>query len=142
MAELKSAGELKIVLDGDEYTLLEEDLIIETAQVPGYEASSDKGVTVVLDTNLTDKLIEEGFVREIVSKIQTMRKDNGFEVLDKITVYSKGNDKIKEVIQKNSEEIKVDVLAVDIIFDGDFSGALLKEWNINGENVELGVKKN
>ena len=142
MAELKSAGELKIVLDGDEYTLLEEDLIIETAQVPGYEASSDKGVTVVLDTNLTDKLIEEGFVREIVSKIQTMRKDNGFEVLDKITVYSKGNDKIKEVIQKNSEEIKGDVLAVDIIFDGDFSGALLKEWNINGENVELGVKKN
>ena len=110
------------------------------AQMDGYVSEGDNEATVVLDTNLTEELIEEGFVREIISKIQTMRKEADFEVMDKITVYAKDNAKIADLLSKNAEEVKNDVLATDIIFD-DMQG-YSKEWNINGENVVLGVKKN
>lgn len=99
MAELKSTGELKLDIDGQEIVLLEEDLLIDMAQMEGYVSESDHTITVVLDTNLTPELIEEGFVRELVSKIQTMRKEAGFEVMDKIRVYAKDNDKIVDIMK-------------------------------------------
>ena len=117
-----------------------DDLLIEIAQTEGFESGNDGDITVVLDTNLTPELVEEGFMREIISKIQTMRKEAGFEVMDKITVYSDGNDKIAELISKNEDTVKNDVLATEII-TGKIEG-YSKEWNINGENVTFGVKKN
>ena len=93
----------------------------------------------MLDTRLSDELIEEGFVREIISKIQTMRKDSGFEVMDHIRVYTFGNDRIDAVVSKNASSIKEDVLADDINTNSDFANA--KEWNINGEKVKIGVEK-
>jgi isoleucyl-tRNA synthetase len=110
------------------------------AQVEGYVSDGDNKVTVVLDTKLTPQLIEEGFVREITSKIQTMRKEAGFEVTDKITVYIKDNEKIAELVLKNSQSIKSDVLAREII-EGSSDG-YEKQWNINGEDVVIAVKKN
>jgi len=107
--------------------------------MPGYVSDSDYGVTVVLDTNLTDELIEEGLTREIISKIQTMRKDAGFDVTDTINVYEKDNDRIKEVMEKNAEIIKGDVLGMNIIF-GETKG-YEKKWNINGEEATLSVEK-
>ena len=97
------------------------------------------GVTVVLDTRLSEELIEEGFVREIISKLQTMRKDSGFEVMDNIYIYISDSEKIKAIMEKNADEIKNDVLALDIIFDSKCDNS--KEWNINGEKVSLGVVK-
>ena len=105
----------------------------------GYVSDSDKGITVVLDTNLTEELIEEGFVREVISKIQTMRKDTGFEVMDHIHVYVMGNDTIADVIKKNQEQIQGEVLAESVVY-GEVKGAD-KEWNINGEKVILAVEK-
>ena len=119
--------------------LKEEDLIIEAKQVEGYTAASDGKVTVVLDKNLTPELIEEGFVREIVSKVQTMRKEAGFEVMDRIRVFSFGNEKIEEILRLHDEEISGDVLA-DGIFFGEPKG-YVKDWKINGEAVTLGVEK-
>ena len=116
------------------------DLLIDIAQKPGYESQSDKGITVVLDTNLSEELLEEGFVREIISKIQTMRKEADFQVMDRITIYVKDNDKVKEVLEKNAENIKAEVLADAIVTDEALG--YTKEWSINGENVTLGVKKN
>ena len=139
MAELKETGSLKITVDGNEEALSEEDLLIETAQTEGFESNSDYGVTVVLDTNLTPELIEEGFVREIISKIQTMRKDSDFEVMDHIKISCQGNDKIAEIITNNADVIKNDTLADEI--DTANADGNTKEWNINGENVTLGVKK-
>ena len=139
MAELKETGSLKITVDGNEEALTEEDLLIETAQTEGFESNSDYGVTVVLDTNLTPELIEEGFVREIISKIQTMRKDSDFEVMDHIKISCQGNDKIAEIITNNADVIKNDTLADEI--DTANADGNTKEWNINGENVTLGVKK-
>ena len=139
MAELKETGSLKITVDGNEEALSEEDLLIETAQTEGFESNSDYGVTVVLDTNLTPELIEEGFVREIISKIQTMRKDSDFEVMDHIKISCQGNDKIAEIITNNADVIKNDTLADEI--DKANADGNTKEWNINGENVTLGVKK-
>ena len=115
MAELKSTGELKLDIDGQEIVLLEEDLLIDMAQMEGYVSESDHTITVVLDTNLTPELIEEGFVRELVSKIQTMRKEAGFEVMDKIRVYAKDNDKIVDIMKNHGDEIKSEVLAEDIV---------------------------
>lgn len=109
------------------------------SQKEGYVSQADHGVTVVLDTNLTPALLEEGFVREIISKVQTMRKEAGFEVIDHITVYEEGNDKIKEVMTKYTDEIKNDVLADDMCLDAE--GGYSKEWDINGEKVRLGVEK-
>ncbi len=140
MDEINATGALKLNIDGQDIELLKEDLLIDMAQVEGFVSDSDGKVTVVLDTNLTPELIEEGFVREIISKIQTMRKEAGFEVMDKITVYVKDNDKIITLVNKNLEELKAEVLATDVI-TGKADG-FTKEWNINGENVTLGVKKN
>lgn len=140
MNELKENELIKFTIDNENIELSQDDVLIETAQMEGYVAESDKNITIVLNTNLTEELLEEGFVREIISKIQTMRKEAEFEVLDKITVYHNGNDNIANIICKNIEQIKEDVLATDII-NGSNNG-YSKEWNINGEKVTLTVVKN
>ncbi len=139
MDELNANGVLKLQLSNITAELEREDLLIETAQVEGFESASDYGITVVLDTNLTPELIEEGFVREIISKIQTMRKDSGYEVMDHVVLYHSGNDKIKEIIANNKDEIMEDVLADDIKFDTNCDNE--KQWDINGEKVTLGLQK-
>jgi len=139
MAELKSTGELKLDIDGQEIVLLEEDLLIDMAQMEGYVSESDHTITVVLDTNLTPELIEEGFVSELVSKIQTMRKEAGFEVMDKIRVYAKDNDKIVSIMKNHGDEIKSEVLAEEIV-TGETKG-YEKEWNINSEKVTMAVER-
>jgi len=139
MAQLNAEGALKFDFDGTEVVLEKDDLLIDTAQVEGYVSESDNNITVVLDTNLSPELIEEGFVREIISKIQTMRKEAGFEVMDKIVVNVSKNDSIIKVVTDNLDEIKAEVLANEIVFD-KIEG-YSKEWNINGEKVTLGVEK-
>ena len=139
MAEVRSTGQLELNIDGTSVVLSEEDLLIETAQMEGYISESDNSITVVLDTNLTPELVEEGFVREIISKVQTMRKEAGFEVMDKICVYIKDNDVIKGIAQKYKEQISSEVLAQDIILE-EMDG-YEKEWNINSEKVTMAVKK-
>ena len=139
MDTLNEKGALTFEFDGSEVVLTKEDLLIDTAQIDGYVSEGDNSVTVVLDTNMTPELIEEGFVREIVSKIQTMRKEAGFEVMNHIYVFQDNNDKIAEILKNNSEEIKREVLA-DSIYLGQMKG-YAKEWNINGEQVMLGVEK-
>ncbi|MGN8805601.1 MULTISPECIES: isoleucine--tRNA ligase [unclassified Blautia] len=139
MNELRTNGVLKLDINGNDVELTEEDLIIETAQTEGYVSESDGETSVVLDTNLTPELIEEGFVREIISKIQTMRKEAGFEVMDKIVVYAHGNDKIQDVMKAHEDEIKSEVLADEMVL-GETDG-YVKEWNINKEAVTMGVKK-
>ena len=140
MNELREKGTLTLDIDGNKAELLEEDLLIETAQTEGFVTETEGDVSVVLDTNLTPELIEEGFVREIISKVQTMRKEAGFEVTDRITLYAKDNDRILSVMDAHKDEISRDVLADDIV-SGSTEG-YEKEWNINGEDVTLGVKKN
>ena len=139
MNELRTNGVLKLDINGNNVELTEEDLLIETAQTEGYVSESDGETSVVLDTNLTPELIEEGFVREIISKIQTMRKEAGFEVMDKIVVYAHGNDKIQDVMKAHEDEIKSEVLADEMVL-GETDG-YVKEWNINKEAVTMGVKK-
>ena len=139
MNTLNSEGALKFDINGEEVVLSKEDLLIETVQKDGFVSESDNKMTVVLDTNLTPELIEEGFVRELISKIQTMRKEAGFEVMDKIVVYAKDNDKLKGIMESNKEDIKHDVLADDIEYDS--ADGYVKDWDINGEKVTLGVKR-
>ena len=139
MNELRTTGLLTLDIDGNKAELSEEDLLIETAQTEGYVTEADGDISVVLDTNLTPELIEEGFVREIVSKVQTMRKEAGFEVMDKIHIYAKDNDKILELMKNHKEEIMSEVLAEDMTL-GTTDG-YVKEWNINKEPVVLGVAK-
>ena len=139
MNELRTNGVLKLDINGNNVELTEEDLLIETAQTEGYVSESDGETSVVLDTNLSPELIEEGFVREIISKIQTMRKEAGFEVMDKIVVYAHGNDKIQDVMKAHEDEIKSEVLADEMVL-GETDG-YVKEWNINKEAVTMGVKK-
>ncbi len=139
MDELKASGALKLDIQGEEVVLLEEDLLIDTAQIEGYESVQEGEITVVLDMNLTPELVEEGFVRELISKVQTMRKEAGFEVTDRIVIYAAGNERIEEILNANTEEIKSEVLADDIV-SGSVDG-YVKEWNINGETVNMGVKK-
>ena len=139
MKELRENGVLILDIDGNKVELAEEDLLIETAQTEGYVTETDGETSVVLDTNLTPELIQEGFVREIISKVQTMRKEAGFEVMDKIIVYAKDNDKIMDIMKANQDEIKREVLAENIIL-GEAEG-YTKEWNINKEAVTLGVSK-
>ena len=139
MDELNASESLKFEVNGQEVTLFREDLLIDMAQTEGYVSESDNGITVVLDTNLTEELLEEGFVREIISKIQTMRKEADFEVTDKIKVYYNGTERAEAVFAKYAEEIAGEVLALSLC-----KGALegyTKEWNINGENVTMGVEK-
>ena len=139
MAQLKAEGALKLDNISDEVVLCEEDLLISMAQTEGYVSDSDNGVTVVLDTNLTPELIEEGTVREIISKLQTMRKEADFEVTDRISVTYSGSDKLGEIFEKYGDNIKTVVLA-DAIAKGTADG-YQKEWKINGETVLLGVQK-
>ena len=139
MNELRSTGLLTLDINGNKVELSEEDLLIETAQTEGYVTEADGDISVVLDTNLTPELIEEGFVREIVSKVQTMRKEAGFEVMDKIHIYAKDNDRILELMKNHKEEIMSEVLAEDMTL-GTTDG-YVKEWNINKEPVVLGVAK-
>ena len=140
MNELKANGTVKFNIEGTDVELAESDLLIETAEKGGFVTEEDRGITVVIDTNLTPELIEEGFVREIVSKIQTMRKEADFEVMDRIKVGFEGSDLLKGVVERNAEEIKTDVLADEIV-EGTFEG-YAKEWNINGEKVNIVVVKN
>ena len=139
MEELNTTGTLKVVVDGTEESLEKEDLLIETAQLEGYMSETDRGITVVLDTNLTPELIEEGFVREVISKIQTMRKEADFQVMDHICVYQQGNDTICDIIEKNADQIKEEVLADEICLDR--MDGHTASWKINGEEVTLGVSK-
>ncbi len=139
MDELKANGVLKLVFDGEEVLLTQEDLLIETAQAEGYISENNGDISVVLSTILTPELIEEGFVRELISKIQTMRKEAGFEVMDKIRVSVKDNDKIQTVMQKFEKDIQTDVMADEIVYGTAIGYS--KEWNINGEAVTLGVEK-
>ena len=139
MAELKENGVLALTEVEGDVKLTEEDLLITMTQMEGYVTEGDNTVTVVLDTNLTPELIEEGFVREIISKIQTMRKEAGFEVMDKITIYYKADAKVADIFGKYGSEIQSDVLG-NAIVAGELDG-YQKEWNINGETVLLGVKK-
>ena len=137
--QLDTEGVLTIELDSGKISLAPEELLISMTQQEGYVSQADRGMTVVLDTNLTPELIEEGFVREIISKIQTMRKEAGFEVTDHIEVCASGNDKIEAIMTDNMETIQHDVLA-DAISFGEEKG-FSKEWNINGEKVKLSVDR-
>ena len=139
MDTLNAGGNIEFSVNGENVSLSKEDLLIEMVKKEGYVSENDNVMTVVLDTNLTDELIEEGFVREIISKIQTMRKEAGFEVMDRIKVYSKNSDKIAEILNRNKEELMSEVLADDVII-GETLG-YEKEWNINGEDVTLSVMK-
>ncbi|GLC80505.1 isoleucine--tRNA ligase [Lacrimispora brassicae] len=139
MDTLNETGALTFSFNGTEVVLTRDDLLIDTAQTEGYVSEGDNTITVVLDTNLTPELLAEGFVRELISKIQTMRKEAGFEVTDHIVVYSKGNEKIAGILKSHEEEVKSEVLAEDIILET--LAGYEKEWNINGENVTLGVEK-
>ena len=139
MDELNEKGALVFDVDGTEVSLAQEDLLIEMAQKAGYVSEADNYMTVVLDTNLSDELIEEGFVYEVISKIQTMRKDSDFEVMDHIKVYVSGNAKIADIIAKNESAIATKVLADAFVMDATCANS--KEWNVNGENVSIGVEK-
>ncbi len=139
MNDLNTTGMLKLNIEGTEVELAPEDVLTEMTQKEGYVSESDNGITVVLDTNLTEALIEEGFVREVISKIQTMRKEADFEVMDHITVSVANNETLFDIIKKNEDTIKSDVLAESIVY-GEERG-FTKEWNINGEDVLLGVEK-
>ena len=139
MDELNEKGVLHFEVNGEAVDLTKDDLLIDMAQMEGYVSEGDGDVTVVLDTNLTPELLEEGFVREIISKIQTMRKEAGFEVMDRIAVSYEGNDKIAGIFKKNAAIIKAEVLADEILEEQTVG--YVKEWSINGEQVTLGVEK-
>ena len=139
MKQLKEEGAIRFTVDGSEISLAEEDLLIDVAQKEGFVTEADNYVTVVMDTNLTPELIEEGFVFEVISKIQTMRKDAGFEVMDHIRVSLAGNEKLAEIVKKNRDAIAAKVLADEILTDTSL--AVSKEWNVNGEKVTIGVEK-
>ncbi len=146
MAELKADGVLALPTVSDDVKLSEEDLLITMTQMEGYVTEGDNTVTVVLDTNLTPELVEEGFVRELISKIQTMRKEAGFEVMDKISIYYHADEKVADIFHKYGNDIMGDVLGTEVVaeadsFDAKEDGIYCKEWNINGEKVLLGVKK-
>ncbi len=136
--ELEATKTLKLELSSGEITLVPEDLDVKMTQTEGFAAQRDGDVTIAISTVLTDELIEEGFVREIISKVQTMRKENGFEVTDRITVFAQGNEKIAKLMQDNAETIKKITLADELVYDK--LDGFTKEWNINGEKVTLGVK--
>ena len=140
MDELNESGALKLDVDGTEVVLTKEDLLIDTAQIPGFVSEQDKNITVVLDTNLTPELLKEGMLREVASKIQTMRKEADFQLTDHIIIYVTGNEEMEALLTEHAEEVKGYVLA-DGIVTGSVDG-YSKEWNINGHKVTLGVKVN
>ena len=139
MDELNANGCLGFEVNGEEVVLNREDLLIDTAQMEGYVSEDDNGITVVLDTNLSEKLLEEGFVREIISKVQTMRKEADFEVMDKIVITYEGSEKAETVFAKNADEIGAETLALEV--KKATPAGYVKEWKINGEAVTLGVEK-
>ena len=139
MDDLNANGALKFDVDGVAVELTKDDLLIEMTQKEGYVSAEDHGVTVVLDTNLTEELIEEGFVYELISKIQTMRKDADFEVMDHIRVSLNGNDKLSEIAQKNADAITGKVLADELTSGKEF--AVVKEWDVNGEKVSIAIER-
>jgi isoleucyl-tRNA synthetase len=139
MDELKANGAIKFMVGDVEVALAEEDLLIDMSQKEGYVSEADYGITVVLDTNLTEELVEEGYVFEVISKIQTMRKDSGFEVMDHIKVSLLGNDKIGQVTLKNKDAIASKVLADVLDTEGNYT--VSKDWNINGEDVTITIEK-
>ncbi len=139
MDEINSTNALKLDVNGQEITLLREDLLIESAQTEGYVSENDNGITVVLDTNLTEELLEEGFVREIISKVQTMRKEAGFEVMDKIEITYEGTEKAEKIFAENADVIGAETLALSVTKTA--AKGYTKDWKINGENVALGVEK-
>ena len=139
MDELKADGKLAFEVDGVTVELTEDDLLIGMAQTEGYVSQEDNRMTVVLDTNLTQELVEEGFVYEIISKIQTMRKDAGFEVMDHIRVSLGGNARLSSIAENNREAICGKVLAEELT--ADVSYAVFKEWNVNGETVTISLEK-
>ena len=139
MDELNADGALKFDVDGVAVELTKDDLLIDMAQKEGYVSQEDNKMTVVLDTNLTPELVEEGFVYEIISKIQTMRKESGFEVTDHIRVSINGNDRLSEIAQKNKDAISGKVLADELTSGAEY--AVSKEWNINGENAVIAVER-
>lgn len=137
-AELESTGKLKLTLKSGEVELLPEDVDITMSQTEGFATQRYGNVTIALETTLSQELIEEGFVREIISKLQTMRKENGFQVVDHITVYAAGNDKLVDIMSRNEDFLKKVVLADKVVY-GSTEG-FVKEWNINGEDITLAVK--
>ena len=139
MDELNANGCLRFEVNGEEVVLNREDLLIDTAQMEGYVSEDDNGITVVLDTNLSEELLEEGFVREIISKVQTMRKEADFEVMDKIVITYEGSEKAETVFAKNADEIGAETLALEV--KKATPAGYVKEWKINGEAVTLGVEK-
>ena len=139
MAQLDSGEPLKLVVEGTDVEITKEDVLVETLQKDGFVSDSDAGFTVVLDTNLTDALIEEGYVREFISKVQTMRKDSGFEVLDHILVSFSGSNKIAEIVKNNEAEIKTQLLAESLTDASNLTDG--KDWNINGEKVIISITK-
>lgn len=139
MDELNAADVLKLDIDGQEVKLLREDLLIESAQMEGYVSENDNGITVVLDTNLSKELLEEGFVREIISKVQTMRKEAGFEVMDKIEITYEGTEKAETIFAANTDTIGDETLALKVTKAAP--AGYVKEWKINGEDVTLGVER-
>ena len=139
MDELNANGCLRFEVNGEKVVLNREDLLIDTAQMEGYVSEDDNGITVVLDTNLSEELLEEGFVREIISKVQTMRKEADFEVMDKIVITYEGSEKAETVFAKNADEIGAETLALEV--KKATPAGYVKEWKINGEAVTLGVEK-
>ncbi|MBQ2803698.1 MAG: class I tRNA ligase family protein, partial [Lachnospiraceae bacterium] len=139
MDDLNANGQLTFEVDGVTIELTKDDLLIDMAQKEGYVSTENNKMTVVLDMNLTEELIEEGFVYEIISKIQTMRKDADFEVMDHIKVSINGNDKLADIASKNKEAIAGKVLADELTMGAEF--AIAREWNVNGENVTITVEK-
>ena len=142
MAELRANGKLHLELNGGAADLTEDDLLIEVKQKPGYFTVSENGVSVALDTNLTDELIAEGFVREVISKVQTMRKEADFVVTDHIRVSVCGSEKLKTLLTSSPGELKAATLCDELTFEPlTDASAYVKEWDINGEQASVGVAK-
>ena len=141
MNALNKDGYVTLDVAGTPLTLTKDDLLIETIQTEGYAVASEYDLFVALDTTLTEELIEEGYVNELVSKVQTMRKDAGFEVVDHINLQIANNDLIKTIVEKNKKDIQRQLLADVLTYDEILDGSFEKEWNLNGEDVTLAVKK-
>ena len=139
MDDLNANGALVFMVGDVEVSLTKEDLLISMSQKEGYVSEADNKITVVLDTNLSEELLEEGFVYEVISKIQTMRKDSDFEVMDHIKVAISGNEKIADVVRNNASIIGEKVLADEFLYEDVLSNK--KEWNVNSENVTIGVER-
>ena len=139
MDTLNAGNNLEFEVDGTAVSIAKEDLLIEITQREGYITKSDNGITVVLDTNLTEELIEEGYAAEFISKVQNMRKDSGFEVMDHIRIGISGNDKIAAIVEKNKALMTEKLLADEIAKDASFTFS--KEWKVNDEKVTISVEK-